>query len=137
MGSIEMVGKYYWGNDFNEGSEIVNEHLRSGIISVEGLEKDSESVIFNCRDGYDIEIYHEQDCCEHVCLESSDSIDNKDDIYTNCEWCELEIVNGETERYFMKEFIMDEIDNSIINVESMSYDIDESKWYVTYSKEVK
>lgn len=44
-------------------------------------------------------------------------------------------LRGEAERYFMKEFIMDEIDNSIINVEVMSYDIDESKWYVTYSKE--
>ena len=96
MGTIEIVGRYYFDKEFKEGLEVVNEHLRSGIISVKGLEKESEEVIFKCRDGHDIKIYHIQDCCENVYLESADSIDNKDDIYTNCEWCELEIVQGET-----------------------------------------
>ena len=36
------------------------------IISIEGLEIDSEKVIFNCSDGSQYTMLHEQDCCEDV-----------------------------------------------------------------------
>lgn len=68
----------------------VNEHLKNGLIKIEGLLKDSEEVRFYCKDGSTIIMFHDQNCCESVTLESADSIDNNDDIYTNCDWCELE-----------------------------------------------
>lgn len=70
--------------------EEVNNHLKSGLFKVVGLEKDSKEVKFYCKDGYIIKMFHDQDCCENVYLESADSIDNENDIYTDCEFCVLE-----------------------------------------------
>lgn len=36
------------------------------IISIEGLEIDSAKVTFNCSDGSQYTMLHEQDCCEYV-----------------------------------------------------------------------
>ena len=66
-----------------------NEHFKSGIESVTGLNPGSSSIIFVCKDNTIIEMSHEQECCESVIVEGADSYDNKDDIYTDCEWCEM------------------------------------------------
>lgn len=73
--------------------EDVNQHLKTGVVKVEGLKVDSEKVYFYCKDGFVVCMYHEQECCEDVFLESADGIDNKVDIYTDCDWCELEEVS--------------------------------------------
>ena len=39
------------------------------IISIEGMTKNSEEVIFNLQDGRKFRLYHSQDCCESVSLE--------------------------------------------------------------------
>jgi len=39
------------------------------IVSVEGCEKDSETIRFLLDDGRVARLYHDQDCCEHVAVE--------------------------------------------------------------------
>ena len=46
-------------------------------------------------------------------------------------------LRNEVERYFLKEFIIDEIDPAIIEIALFKYDTDERKWYITYYKEVR
>lgn len=76
------------------GLDFVNEHLKSGLIKVTGLQPNNDSVIFYCKDGTEIMMYHDQDCCESVFIESVDSYENNDDIYTNCDWCVIEEVSN-------------------------------------------
>lgn len=76
------------------GLDFVNEHLKSGLIKVDGLQPNNDSVIFYCKDGTEIMMYHDQDCCESVFIESVDSYENNDDIYTNCDWCTIEEVSN-------------------------------------------
>lgn len=73
---------------------FVNEHLKNGLIKVSGLVPGNDSVIFYCKDGTEILMYHNQDCCESVFIESVDSYENNDDIYTNCDWCIIEEVSN-------------------------------------------
>ena len=75
--------------------EDVNEHLKSGLIKVDGLRKDNDQVYFHCKDGYTVLMYHEQDCCENVYLENVESEDTGEDIYTNCDWCNIEEISNE------------------------------------------
>jgi hypothetical protein len=72
----------------------INYHLGKGIKKVVGLKQNSGEVMFICKDNYVVKMYHEQDCCESVYLDSADSIDNNDDIYTDCNWCIMEIVDN-------------------------------------------
>ena len=46
------------------------------IVSIDGLEKGSDSVTFRTSDGSRYEMYHQQDCCEVVQIE--------DIIFTGC-----------------------------------------------------
>jgi hypothetical protein len=72
----------------------INYHLGKGIKKVVGLRKNSDEVLFICNDNYVVKMYHNYDCCEEVYLDSADSIDNNDDIYTGCNWCVMEIVDN-------------------------------------------
>lgn len=85
---MKLIKSYY-----ETKIEDVNQHLKTGILKVKGLEVDSVELYFYCKDGFVICMYHEQDCCEDVFLESADSIENKVDIYTDCDWCELEEIS--------------------------------------------
>lgn len=76
------------------GLDFVNEHLKSGLVKVDGLKPNNDSVIFYCKDGTEIMMYHDQDCCESVFIESVDSYENNDDIYTDCDWCIIEEVSN-------------------------------------------
>lgn len=89
--------KTFYGNFMEYNNEIneINEHLKSGIKEVKGIKVGSEEVWFYCKDGFIVKMYHSQDCCESVMLESADSLDNDNDIYTDCEWCEMEFVHDE------------------------------------------
>nr|DAT71100.1 MAG TPA: hypothetical protein [Caudoviricetes sp.] len=74
--------------------DAVNRHFKSGLVKVEGIEPHSDEVTFYCKDGAVIELWHSQDCCENVYLEGADSYDNNDDIYTDCDWCEVSLVTN-------------------------------------------
>lgn len=43
------------------------------LVSVEGLSKESDKVIFNTSDGCSYKMYHSQDCCECVCINDIES----------------------------------------------------------------
>ena len=58
--------------------DFLEEIIGKKIILVEGLEKDSDEVIFHLENGDKWKMYHEQDCCEYVWLE--DIIGNIDNI---------------------------------------------------------
>lgn len=82
---------------FDEGTEVISKetldkHFKSGFIKVIGIHPGETTILFYCKDGAVIQMYHEQNCCETVYLESSDCYTNKDDIYTDCDWCEIEEV---------------------------------------------
>lgn len=68
----------------------VRAHLKKGIKKVIGLEQDTEEILFICKDGYTVRMYHCQDCCEYVRLYEDDCITNKTDIFTDCKWCKVE-----------------------------------------------
>jgi len=38
--------------------------------TVLSIEREADALIFNCSDGYSYKLYHEQDCCESVVIES-------------------------------------------------------------------
>lgn len=54
--SAKWYNGYSWGND-----APINDLLGKTIVNIEGLEKDSENVLFECSDGSRYEMYHEQD----------------------------------------------------------------------------
>ena len=58
--------------------DFLEEIIGKKIVLVEGLETDSEEVIFHLENGDKWKMYHEQDCCEAVWLE--DIIGNIDNI---------------------------------------------------------
>lgn len=76
-------------------TDDVNKHLKTGIKHVYGLREGTEGIAFHCKDDYIVVMYHEQDCCESVYLDSCDSVTNNVDIYTDCNWCEIEEVSSE------------------------------------------
>lgn len=60
---------YYRGYEYDvKFSELVGKTL----VSVEGLSKDSEEIVFKCSDGSVYLLLHEQDCCECVSIEDID-----------------------------------------------------------------
>ena len=71
-----------------------NQHLATGIEKVEGLSKYSTSIIFYCKDGYSV--HFSDPGFGLVSLETADSLDNEDDIYTDCKWCKFELAKQET-----------------------------------------
>lgn len=75
--------------------EEVNKNFASGIKSVKGYEKGSEEIVFKCKTGNTVVFYHEQDCCESVWLEDADGLANGADIFTGCDWCEVEEVEDD------------------------------------------
>ena len=57
--------------------DFLEEIIGKKILLVEGLEKDSEEVIFHLENGDKWKMYHEQDCCENVWLEDiNGNVDN-------------------------------------------------------------
>ena len=77
---------------YNCDLEEVNEALKSGIVKVEGYNKESEKLLLYCKNKKVVEFYHEQDCCENVWLEDGDGLASAFDIFTDCDWCKLEVV---------------------------------------------
>jgi hypothetical protein len=45
------------------------------LVAIEGLENESEQVVFKCSDGSEFKMFHDQDCCETVTLVDVDSED--------------------------------------------------------------
>lgn len=70
----------------------VNKNFASGIESVKGYYIGTEKIVFKCKNGNTVVLYHEQDCCESVWLEDSDGLANDTNIFTGCEWCKVEEV---------------------------------------------
>ena len=57
--------------------DFLKEVIGKKIVLVEGLEVDSEEVIFYLENGDKWKMYHEQDCCENVWLEDiNGNVDN-------------------------------------------------------------
>jgi hypothetical protein len=65
------------------------------LINIEGMEEGSESIIFSCSDGSKYKLYHSQDCCESVRVESING-DVQDLLNTRINLAE-EVGNYETE----------------------------------------
>lgn len=63
------------------------------IISIDGMVKDSEEIIFTTKCGKKYKMYHHQDCCEYVYLEDvNGNVENllnseilRADVKTECE----------------------------------------------------
>ena len=47
----------------------VKEMLGKTLVKIDGMERDSEKIIFTCSDGTQYVMYHDQDCCEWVRIE--------------------------------------------------------------------
>jgi len=75
--------------------EDVKEHLKSGIVKIDGYKPDTDEIFFYCKDGFVVKMYHDQDCCECVQLECADGLVNEEDVFTGCDWCEIEAVSSE------------------------------------------
>lgn len=54
---------------WNCATTNISELLGKTIVSIQGMEKDSNFIVFECSDGTKYEMYHEQDCCESVYIE--------------------------------------------------------------------
>lgn len=67
------------------------ELAKSGFEKVIGLSVGSEEVDFHCKSGVVVKMFHDQECCECVSIES---IDNEEDIYTDTDFCEIEEVTN-------------------------------------------
>ena len=79
--------------------EDVRENLASGIDKIVGYENETEEIYFYCRNGNIVRFYHDQDCCEYVFLESADGLKNGVDIFTGCDWCDVEeIIEGSDDK---------------------------------------
>ena len=70
----------------SDKADDVRKALKDGLIKAEGIYKDSELIVFYGKSGYAVKMFHEQNCCEHVSVES---IDNPDDIYTDTSFCRI------------------------------------------------
>lgn len=70
--------------------EDAKENLKSGISKVVGYKEETEEIYIYCKNGKVVKFFHNQDCCETVYLESADGLKNNVDIFTNCDWCEVE-----------------------------------------------
>ncbi len=81
-----IIIKNYWKTDIAD----VKKSLASGIEKVEGYKKESEEIWFYCKNGDIVRMFHDQHCCESVCLYDDDGLTNGIDIFTDCEWCEVE-----------------------------------------------
>lgn len=94
---IRINGEYLLTDNVDE----INKHLKSGIIKVLGLYDETESICFLCKDGYTVQMYHCQDCCEYVRLYEDDCLINGTDIFTDCDWCEMQetIKDGDGDDY--------------------------------------
>lgn len=68
------------------------ELAKNGFEKVEGLCAGSEEVIFYCKSGKVVKMFHYQDCCESVSIES---VDNEADIYTDTNFCEVQETTNE------------------------------------------
>lgn len=77
--------------DCEDGITRVNKHLATGIIKIQGLKKGSNEFIIFCKNGKQIKFYSANDC-DPVGLESQ-CITRGTDIYTNCDWCKLEVIS--------------------------------------------
>jgi len=47
----------------------IKELIGKTIVSIVGMEKGSEEIIFTTLDGKQYKMYHEQDCCENVTID--------------------------------------------------------------------
>ena len=61
-------------NKSREFSDLIGETL----VSIEGLDKGSDQVIFTTASGKKYKMYHQQDCCENVEVEDVCGVDIKD-----------------------------------------------------------
>lgn len=77
--------------------EDVNNALQSGVVKVEGCFRDSERMLIYCKNGKVVEFFHDQECCESVWIEDGEMLLNGIDIFTDCEWCKLEIAEQSDE----------------------------------------
>jgi hypothetical protein len=84
---MSNIIRYYSDKD----GKLLKECLRSGINKIEGYCKESEQLVFYCKNGKKVVFYHDQDCSECVWLEDGDGLVSGFDIFTNCDWCELQI----------------------------------------------
>ena len=82
---MEIIKRYY-----SATIEDVKENLASGIKKVVGYKDETEEIYFYCKNGNIVKFFHDQDCCETVYLESADGLKNNVDIFTDCDWCEVE-----------------------------------------------
>lgn len=73
-------------NIYESTMDDVRKALKDGLIKAEGIYKGSELIVFYGKSGYAVKMFHEQNCCEHVSVES---IDNPDDIYTDTSFCRI------------------------------------------------
>ena len=73
----------------------VNENFASGIKEVRCYQKGTGAIWFKCKNGNTVVFYHEQNCCEDVWLEDADGLVNGVDIFTDCDWCEVEKVQSD------------------------------------------
>ena len=47
----------------------IKELIGKTIVSIVGMEKGSEEIVFTTLDGKQYKMYHEQDCCENVTID--------------------------------------------------------------------
>lgn len=57
-------------NNYNEYKSVdFSDLVGKTLVSIGGLEKDSEEVVLTCSDGRVYKMYHWESCCEHVSVE--------------------------------------------------------------------
>ena len=66
--NIRWNPHYFFQGEDTEVSNSLDEIVGETLDCVEGLEQDSEQVIFVTKSGKAIKLHHEQDCCECVDL---------------------------------------------------------------------
>jgi hypothetical protein len=54
---------------------------------------------FYCKNGNIVKFFHDKQCCECVFLADADGLTNGVDIFTDCDWCEVEeIIKDDTDK---------------------------------------